>query len=288
MREINSKPLSQYSKGTGVLTVCPRSIYSDLIAACPAKKAKNPCTYCFNEILEKKYDFRRSFKRGFKLKELKEWFTRRPGRLVKDLNKVGVVRINANTDFYPELDEINADHIEVFTKNKIKVIAITKQNLKNIPLTMKAIKTNGGLLQATFNFLDPKKAKDFEPYWTNIDQRKSAIEYYVKKMPNNIALRISPIIIGVNDQEVEEIMKWFKSIGGNKVIIHFLRKSTPKLIKLISKYNGKVPTKAGEFYYDKEMIPIIERLEKINIEMNICGEHELNKKYGRSDLCCFI
>lgn len=57
MYEIISKPLSQYTKHTGPLTICPRNIHSDLIAACPAKKAKKPCTYCFNEILEKKYEY---------------------------------------------------------------------------------------------------------------------------------------------------------------------------------------------------------------------------------------
>jgi DNA repair photolyase len=288
MREITSKPLDQYTKRTGVLTLCPRSIYSDLIAACPAKKAGKPCTYCFNEILEKKYDFRRSFKRGFRLKELKNWLTRKPGRLATALKDTGVVRINANTDFYPELDETNADHVDIFTRSKIKVIAITKQDLRKLPLTMKAIKENGGVVQPTFNFLDPQKAKEFEPYWTNITERKAAIEHYVKKMPKNVVLRISPIIIGVNDGEVEEIMKWFGSIGGKRVIIHFLRKSTPEMIRLINKYGGKVPTKADEFYYDREMLPVIKRLKNIDVKMNICSEFELNKKYGHSGKCCFV
>jgi len=288
IKEIISKPLSQYTKGTGLNTFCPRSIYSDLIAGCPAKKAGKPCVYCFNEILEKRYGFKRSFERGFKLKELKQWLTRRPGRLFNELKNIKVVRINANTDFYPEFDKINADHIDIFTRSKIKVIAITKQDLKKIPLAIEAIKRNGGHVQTTFNFLDTKKAKDFEPYWTDINQRKSSIEYYVKKMPKNIVLRISPIIIGVNDKEIEDIINWFKSIGGKKVIIHFLRKSTPELIGLIKKYHGKIPIKAGEFYYDKEMIPVIEKLKKIDIKINICGEYDLNKKYSYSSKCCFI
>jgi DNA repair photolyase len=289
MEERKSRPLSQYTKRIGLFDYCPRSIYSDLVAGCPAKKAGEPCVYCFNEFLEQKYGYARSFDRGFKLKDLKTWLTRKPGRLVAELKKVGVVRINANTDFYPELDQINADHIDIFTRSHIRVIAITKQYLDKIPLTISAIKRNRGILQVTFNFLDQEKLNDFEPYWTDIDAKKSGIVNAFAKLKSHLVLRISPIIIGVNDSDAEGILTWFKSIGGSRAIIHFLRKSSPELTQLTQKWNGIVPTKAGEFYTDEQMVPVLERLRKVGLELSICSEFELNKKYGSgAKSCCFI
>jgi hypothetical protein len=280
MQPLKSKPLSQYTKNIGLETTCPRSIYSDLVAGCPAKKAKNPCIYCFNEILEKKFNFTRSFEQGFKLKSLKEWLTTKRGRLGKLLEEIKVVRINANTDFYPELDQTYADQIAQFTKQDIKVIAITKQPLTKIPKTMEAIKTNGGIMQATLNFLESNL---FEPYWQNIEERKEAIAKYQQIMPNNLVLRIAPIIIGISKPKA--IVNWYKSVGGKRVIIHFLRKTTPKLKEIICKLNGKLPTIKEEFYTKEEMRPIIKELD--GVELSICAEYELNKKYGRPN-CCFI
>jgi DNA repair photolyase len=286
MNKIKSKPLAQYSKRIGKDIFCPRGIYSDLVAACSAKKQGKSCVYCFVDILEGEHDSQRSFERGFKLKELKDWLNRRPGRLSNELKDIKVVRINANTDFYPELDEINAEHIDLFTRNGIKVIVITKQYLNNIPKTVEATKNNSGVLQVTFNFLDKEKAKDFEPYWTDIEEKKSGIEKYIKEFNERIILRIAPIIIGVNDDDAYKIMEWFKSIGGKRAIIHFLRKDHESLNKAIKKWGGR--STKNEFYSNEEMTLVIETLKNIGLEMNICAEYELNKRYGGSVDCCFI
>lgn len=144
------------------------------------------------------------------------------------------------------------------------------------------------LLQPSFIFLNEDKVKDFEPHWADIGKKKRAIEHYFKEMKDQIVLRLSPIIIGVNDSEVEEILRWFKSICGEKVIIHFLRETNPELKKMIHKWNGVVPSKCDDFYTESQMIPIIEKLCKFELKLTICAEFELNKKYGYTDDCCFL
>ncbi len=287
---VQSKPIKSYNKKIGNGITCNRNIYSDLVGGCPSKKKNKPCVYCFNENLEQLYGFKRGFEKGFTMEELVKELLNDDNNLSRELRKIGIVRINANTDFYPEFDELYAEQIQTFAKYSIKVIAITKQDLIQLPNTMDAISKNKGVVHLTFNFVDKELAKMFEPdHYLNIDDRMDSLKYFLveKNMKDNIVLRIAPVILGVNENDSYQIIKSFTDCGGDKVCIEFLRNPNKKLVERIKKYTEIITSFKGQ-YSDEDKERYILKIRKITDRITICGDYLLNEKYGYAKECCWI
>jgi DNA repair photolyase len=291
-RIIESEPLSSYDKAIGNGFKCYRSIFSDLVGGCPAKKAGQPCVYCFNQRFEKLLGNSRGFQKGFEVSELDALLQRNGRKLVQELKEKGVVRINGKSDFYEGLDQEHASHIETFSKHDIKVVAITKRDLRSIPLTMKAIKENGGLIHVTLNFFPGgEKAGDFEPF---IDHAKTmdGIKHYIDcGLGEIIVLRVGPIMLGVNHEDSLKILQWFKEAGGTKCCVQFLKIGTKEARALIQKH-GK---DGGNVFPDLKLENtenfkplLLQKLKSVGLPLTVCADKELNDEFGDNEICCWI
>jgi DNA repair photolyase len=291
-RVIHSDPLQKYMKKIGEGILCPRNIYSDLVPGCPAKQAGQTCVYCYAERFEKAGNYTRSFQKGFGTADLESLLRSGTRKITRELKDKGVVRINGNSDFYTNLDQDHASHIQTFSRNDIKVVAITKRDLRSIPLTMRAIKENGGLVHVTLNFFPGgEKAGDFEPF---IDHAKSmdGIKHYIDcGLGEIIVLRVGPIMFGVNHEDSLKILQWFKEAGGTKCCVQFLKigsKETRALIQKHGKDGGIVFPELKLENPANYKIPLLKRLKSFGLPLTVCADKELNDQYGDNEICCWI
>ena len=71
------------------------------------------------------------------------------------------------------------------------------------------------------------------------------------------------------------------------ICIEFLRNPNKKVSDDIQKLNGEELESRGHYSKD-QMIPLIRKISDENTKVTICGDEELNKKFGFTDECCWL
>lgn len=188
--------------------------WGDPLCTCPPKYGLNPYTGCEHRCV---YCYITSYiPRAFDCRPKKDLIR----RLERDLAKVDkrmFVSMSNSSDPYPPQEEklsITRRCLEVLRKHGMNVQIITKSDL--VVRDRDVLSGGHSVVSFTITTLDEKVAKKLEPGAPPPKRRLKAMrELSAVEIP--VTLRLDPIIPGLNDDEIDEIVEAAAEAGARHV-----------------------------------------------------------------------
>ena len=223
-------------------------------------------------------------------------------KVIYQLQQKMPVRFGSMCDpFDPDNDvkALTIQAIDLMNRYNHPYLIYTKNDFTTNPEVIRRLKQSGKdvLIHISLSNLDDKNGFVLESKAPSCFQRLQAIKTLIEnKVP--VVLRIAPIILGVNDKDVIKLMIIFKAIGGKKVVIEelrigaefktFLEKHYPQAIKFFPK-----EPKWNYYRYDESIIKpkfeeFVDGAKKLDFEIAICGNHQLENELCNNDNCCLF
>jgi len=264
------------------------------LCTCPPKYTLNPYTGCGHRCI---YCYATSFIKNFYSPRVKKNFLKRCFLELKKLPDNALISLSNSSDPYQPLEK-NFFHTREFLKlclsRNVKILILTKSNLvvRDIELLKK--------LRCAVSITITSKRWDakLEPLAPSTKERIEALKSLSKEGIPTIA-RLDPIIPGVNEKEVLELLEEVSPFV--KHITTSTYKAKPDSLKRLAKvfpslagfwrelYLEKGERIGGSFYLPKtlreELIyPLFESTKKLGISFATCREGiEELKREGRCD-----
>jgi DNA repair photolyase len=181
--------------------ITPFDPWKSKLCTCPKKYSFSPYTGCSHACI---YCYITSYiPNAFKVRLKKDLFR----RLKKELPKIDtfISMSNSSDPYVPEEKDFKVTRkcLRIFKENKIKVLIITKSDM--VARDVDLLKDMMAAVSITITTLDNKKAAVIEP---NAPPPHKRLEALKKLHENGIpcSVRLDPIIPGINDEEIEEIV----------------------------------------------------------------------------------
>jgi DNA repair photolyase len=175
--------------------------WKNKFCTCPKKYSYSPYTGCSHSCI---YCYITSYiPNAFKVRPKKNVFR----RLEKELRIVDtyISMSNSSDPYVPEEKTylLTRGSLEIFKRKNVKVLIITKSDL--VIRDIDILKNMSASVSLTITTLDDEKAALVEPNAPPPSKRLAALK---KLHENNIpcSVRLDPIIPGLNDDELEEII----------------------------------------------------------------------------------
>jgi hypothetical protein len=132
----------------------------------------------------------------------------------------------------------------------------------------------------------------FAPKFPEIEQHKDNIERFLA-IGTKVIIKIDPIIIGINDQQVQSIISYFNSIGCYNFILRQVY-SSPSLKEeislisrrsalLLSEATSKYYTYTGEVWFDFASKIVLDNPQSV---FTFCQNSWMNKLLKSHKNCC--
>ncbi len=174
------------------------------LCTCPKKYSLNPytgcphgCIYCYATYIPK-------FRTPRRKKNLLSYVERDLDLIEKN----SLISISNSSDPYPNFERSFEDTRRTLKlikeKGNFKVLILTKSDL--VKRDIDILKDMKAAVSITITTLSKEKAEKLEPYAPPPASRISALEE-LKKAEIPTILRLDPIILGLNEDEIEDIIK---------------------------------------------------------------------------------
>lgn len=180
------------------------------LCTCPFKYSFSPYVGCSHHCL---YCYASSY--------IPNFFQCRPKqkvleRLRADLNKIppnSLISMANSSDPYAQLEaklKLTQRCLQLFAQHRVRLLLITKSNL--VARDAKLLSKLRACISFSITTLQPELASKLEPNAPMPELRLKAAAKLIKSgVP--VSLRLDPIIPGINEAEVEEVVKQAASIG---------------------------------------------------------------------------
>ena len=244
------------------------------LCTCPKKYSFSPYTGCSHACI---YCYITSYIPDAFHARLKKDLIR---RLKKELHKVDsyISMSNSSDPYTPEEKTLRATRkcLKLFKEYGIKVLIITKSDM--VVRDLDLIKDMEATVSITITTLDDEKAKKIEMFAPPPSKRINALKILHENGILN-SVRIDPIIPGINDGEIEEIVSAVSPYT-NHVISSTLKPrqdSFKRLRKFMDVDRYRWIRYGNSFYLPKEIrFSLLERIEKAckknNLTFSACRE----------------
>ncbi|HDO19240.1 MAG TPA: radical SAM protein [Thermoplasmatales archaeon] len=252
--------ISEFDPWKSKLCTCPRKFSFSPYTGC-----SHACVYCYISSY---------IPNPFKSRVKKDVFR----RLRREVNKVDTYISMANSsDPYPPEEKVNRvtrGCLNIFRSSKTKVLILTKSDI--VLRDVDILRDMDAAVSFTITTLDSKKARMIEPNAPSPQKRLHALQELSKENIPCI-VRIDPIILGFNDNEIEKIVEEIHPYAAHVVAstIKPRRDSLKRLKKIIDFKDYRLERREGAFYLPENLrFSLLERVE------NIC------KSFGLSFAAC--
>ena len=211
--------------------------WKNSLCTCPLKYSFSPYTGCGHRCL---YCYATSY--------IKDHYNPRPKREVlkvlrRDLGKINkriIVSISNSSDPYTPPEEkmgITREALELFAKNKVKVLIITKSDV--VVRDLDILSLTPSAVTMTITTLDDSVTRRLEPYAPSPDDRLHALSRVCSKVPCGV--RIDPLIPGINwdPDMIKELVNKLARIGVKHVSSSTYKARHDSLARLVRSFPDK-------------------------------------------------
>jgi len=266
------------------MLITPFDPWQSAWCACPEKYSLSPYTGCGHGCL---YCYATSYIPNFFAPRPKKDFL---ARLKKDIAKVpagALIAIANSSDPYQPLEKelcLTRETLKIIAEKKLRLNLVTKSAL--IARDGDIIKDMRCSAAFTITTLNPGLAKKMETMASAPQKRLAALEKLSKFIFT--AVRLDPIICGVNDEEIEKIVIAAKNHGAKQIITSTYKAKPDNFKRLQAAFPAKTaelknlyfknPHKInGQFYLEESLrLKLIEkcRVAALNagLEFSSCRE----------------
>jgi len=255
---------------------------SDL-CTCPSKYSLNPYTGCSHRCI---YCYASSYIKNFFNCRTKPNLLEDLKRQLKKIPKDSLISLSNTSDPYPPIEKelkITRKCLKIFKDFEMKVLIITKSDivLRDIDL-LKEMKSTVTLTITSLKFY-----QELEPNAPSPFIRLKAIEKLSKKGINT-GLRIDPIILGINEVEIDKILILAKESGVRHIIASTFKprwdswkrfsRVFPEISKKLEELYFKEGSKISNSWYlpesiRKELIlKVSQKCSEIGLSFSSCRE----------------
>ena len=186
------------------MLIQPFDPWKSKLCTCPKKYSFSPYTGCSHACI---YCYITSYIRDpFHARLKKDLFKRLKKEVKRIDKKIYISMSNSSDPYMPEEKELMATRkcLRIFKENEIRLLIITKSNL--VARDVDLIASMHASVSITLTSLNDEKIAKVEPRAPPPSKRLEAMEeLHSNGIPCSI--RLDPIIPGVNDDELEEIVK---------------------------------------------------------------------------------
>ncbi|MDI6806662.1 MAG: radical SAM protein [Candidatus Aenigmarchaeota archaeon] len=182
---------------------------------CPTKYSFSPYTGCSHGCL---YCYASSYIPNFFTCKPKKDLLKRLASDLKKIDKRIYVSIANSSDPYPPLEHklrLTRDCLKLLVANNCKFLLITKSNL--VERDKDVLSKAKVCVSFSLTTLDEDAAKKLEPNAPLPQKRLAAMENLIKHNIQ-VAMRIDPIIPGINDSEIGDLLKSVAEIGVKHIV----------------------------------------------------------------------
>lgn len=178
------------------------------LCTCPSKYSLNPYTGCAHGCL---YCYASSYIKNFFHCRVKSRLIESVKRQIKKIPPDSLISLSNTSDPYPPVERslmITRECLKIFQSSAVRVLIITKSDivLRDIDL-LKEMKS-----AVTMTITTLKHYRRLEPGAPSPFMRLKALESLSKDgVPTG--LRLDPVIPGINDEEIEDILKFARECG---------------------------------------------------------------------------
>lgn len=254
------------------MLITPFDPWKGKLCTCPKKYSFSPYTGCSHACI---YCYITSYiPNAFKARLKKNLFK----RLRKEVDKVDtfISMANSSDAYTPEEKKFKVTRkcLEFFKEKNVPVLIITKSDL--VARDVDILKDMKASVSITITTLDERKAKIIEPNAPSPAKRIKALEILNEE---NIpcSVRLDPIIPGINDDEIEEIVSavspYVKHVVSStlKPRIDSMKRLRKIIEKIIDIDSFKWERIGNSFYLPKKI-----RFEFLKRVENACIKHGLS------------
>lgn len=250
------------------MLITPFDPWKSKLCTCPKKYSFSPYTGCSHACI---YCYITSYiPNAFKVRLKKDLFR----RLKKELHKVDtfISMSNSSDPYVPEERDFKVTRkcLRIFKENKIKVLIITKSDI--VARDVDLLKDMMAAVSITITTLDNKKAAVIEPNAPSPLKRLKALEK-LHRHGIPCSVRLDPIIPGINDEEIEEIVDAVSSYA-NHIVASTIKPrndSIKRLKKVMNVEKYEWIRYGNSFYLPRELrFDLLKRVEKA------CRKHGLS------------
>jgi len=253
------------------------------LCSCPSKYSLNPYTGCAHGCI---YCYASSYIKNFFNCRAKPDLLEDLKRQIKKIPKDSLISLSNTSDPYPPLEKnlkITRECLRIFKDAEMKVLIITKSDivLRDIDL-LKEMKS-----AVTLTITSLKFYKELEPYAPSPFLRFNALER-LSQEGIKTGLRIDPIILGINDIEIDKILILAKERGVKHIIASTFKprwdswkrflKVFPELAKKFESLYFKEGSKISNSWYLPEyvrkrlILEIRQKCDELGLSFSSCRE----------------
>lgn len=215
------------------LCTCPKKYSFDPYTGCPHR-----CLYCYITAY---------IPRAFECRP-KQNLIRAVERDLKRINKRFPISMSNSSDPYPPLEaklELTKRCLELFAREGCRVLVITKSEL--VARDARLLAGARAAVSFTITTLDPKLSSRLEPGAPSPRRRLRALEQLHKRgVP--VAIRLDPLIPGLNEDEIEGIISAASARGARHVTFSTF-KPRPDGWKRMKNAFPELAPRLGELYF---------------------------------------
>jgi DNA repair photolyase len=252
--------------------------WGDKLCTCPKKYSLSPYTGCDHGCL---YCYITSYiPRAFECRPKEDLIE----RVKRDLHRMDgnrAINMSNSSDPYPTIEarmELTRSCLELFAHEGCRVLVMTKSDLvaRDADLLVKM----PAAVSVTITTLDEKLSRKLEPNAPGPRRRLNAIKKLgACKVP--VAIRLDPIIPGLNDADIEQTIK-AAAASGAKHVTSSTFKPRPDSWRRIQKVFPEVDANLeplyfeyGERHHNSRYLPRELRLKLMNKVKKACDENGL-------------
>jgi DNA repair photolyase len=275
---IYSTELGEIESGALLNLIRDFDPWGDEFCTCPKKYSLSPYTGCDHGCL---YCYITSYiPRAFECRP-KEDLIERVKRDLRHIDKNRAISISNSSDPYPTIEarmRRTRSCLELFAQEECRVLIVTKSDL--VARDADLLAKMPAVVSVTITTLDENLSRRLEPNAPAPRRRLNAIEKLVARgVP--VAVRLDPIIPGLDDAKIERTVK-AASAAGAKHVTSSTFKPRPDSWRRVQRVFPEVAAKLaplyleqGERHHNSRYLPGELRLELMRNVKEACDENGL-------------
>lgn len=188
--------------------ITPFDPWKSRMCTCPPKYSLNPYTGCDHRC---RYCYSTYIPNFFHARPKKLLLTRLE-RELKNLPENALISMSNSSDPYPPMErehELTRNALRLISERDLRLLVITKSNI--VVRDADILKNMRAAVSITVTTLDEDIANRIEPFAPEPGKRIKALKE-LKKAGIPVILRLDPIMPGINDESVEDVLEKAKFV----------------------------------------------------------------------------
>jgi len=252
--------------------------WRDPLCTCPPKYGFNPYTGCSHKCL---YCYITSYiPRAFDCRP-KENLLQRVRRDIRRMDKLRVISMSNSSDPYPPIEAklgLTRSCLETFAEEGCRVLVVTKSDL--VKRDVDVLSEMAAAVSVTVVTLDEELCRKLEPGAPPAERRLEAMrELSEAGIP--VSLRLDPLIPGLNDDHVEEIVEAASSCGVSHIVSSTFKPRPDSWRRVVGAF-PELRSELAPLYFEKGMrhqnswyLPLKLRRDLMEKVRKVCDENSI-------------